>query len=59
MIKLLFLLIISLGMVSCGGGGGGGAAASAQLTNDQVDRIIADLNGKRIENVTRLDSVAN
>ena len=58
MIKLLFLLIISLWMVSCGGGGGG-AAASSQLTNDQVDRIIADLNGKRIENVTGLDSVAN
>ncbi len=58
MIKLFFVFIIMIGLLSCGGGGGG-AAASAQLTSDQVDSIIAELNGKRIENVGRLDSVAN
>ena len=60
MIKLFFVFIMIIGLVSCGGGGGGGDSASpAQLNNDQVDRIVAELNGKRIENVGRLDSVSN
>ena len=53
---LIFLTCIVL---SACGGGGGGSAAPAQLTSDQVDRVVAELNGKRIENVGRLDTVSN
>ena len=58
MIKLFIISIVSIVLVSCGGGGGG-SAAPAQLTSDQVDKVVAELNGKRIENVGRLDTVSN
>ena len=46
-------------LTACGGGGGGGAATPAQLSSAQIDEFIAELNGKRIENVGRLDTVSN
>ncbi len=59
MIRQKLCIFIACILLTACGGGGGGSAAPAQLTSDQVDQVIAELNGKRIENVGRLDTVSN
>ena len=44
-------------ITSCGGGGGGSSASATNLTLEELDALIAELNGKRIENIDRLETV--
>ena len=51
-LKIAIIITILIVIQSCGGGGGG--ASSKQLTSTQVESMVVDINGKRIENVNNL-----